>query len=693
MDINNTTISICSEELSLSSEALTAAKRFLSAVDDDGDEPAVKALVQRCNAVQHLIDSNARKDDDNYWRLLVMTAADIRVVLIFIARQLAMLRSVDSESPTEEAARMAEEARHVYIPISHKLGLYRVKSEMEDLALKYTEHDAYYMIKEKLADTKSARDLYIEQFIGPLSERLTQAGLHFHIKGRTKSIHSIWQKMQKQQCEFEGIYDLFAIRVILDEKAMQPSVLPEQSQSTKNGKMNVLTSAHEKMLCWQAYSVVTDMYPPNIKRLRDWISVPKANGYESLHTTVKGPEQKWVEVQIRTERMDEVAERGVAAHWRYKGVAQGGNIDTWFNQLREEAEKGGITQQATPDSEVYVITPKGDIWNFPQGATVLDFAFRIHTNVGSRCTGAHIDGKMVSVKEQLQNGQHIDIITSNNQQPKQDWLHIVTTQRAKSKIRQALREQEAAFCQIAKEQLERRFKNKKVELVESRLAQTVQNMGFKETTAFYKQIAEGRLDIAEVIEHYLALSEKNEEHQSHNTLAAAYQMKDEKGERKEEKATKEERGARNDDTLLIGKQVKGVEYSLAKCCNPIYGDKVFGFLNSGGGVKIHRVNCPNAPELKEKYPYRIIKAQWGAHGDTQYSVLLRIVGKDSINVVNNITQHITKETDMTLRSINIDSHDGLFKGSFGIQTDDVSKLPALIRRLSAITGVVSVERG
>ena len=691
MDIINTTISICRDELSLAPEALTVAQCFLSSSEGDCDDPTVNELLHYCADVQKLIDGGARKNDDNYWRLLVMTAADIRVVLIFIARQLALLRGVDSENPTEEASSLAEEAKYIYIPIAHKLGLYRLKSEMEDLVLKYTEHEVYSMIKEKLAATKSMRNQYIEQFIGPLSARLTKAGLHFHVKGRTKSIHSIWQKMKKQQCEFEGIYDLFAIRIILEsgkfdkgEGGLENPIEQSSGIGEKRSGTEKSVLAEEKMLCWQAYSIVTDMYPPNTKRLRDWISVPKANGYESLHTTVRGPENKWVEVQIRTERMDEVAERGVAAHWRYKGVAQGGNIDTWFSQLRAEAESGEAMTQHSPDSEVYVITPKGDVWSFQKGATILDFAFRIHTNVGCKCTGARVNGKMVSVKEQLQNGQYIDIITSNSQQPKQDWLHIVTTSRAKSKIRQALREHEAAYSRIAKEQLERRFKNKKIDLVESRLAQVVKHLGFKETTAFYKQIAEEHLDIADVIECYVSLSEKYDDHQAHTTLASTYTEREDRKEEKEE---------RSSDSLLIGRQVKGVEYTLAKCCNPIYGDKVFGFLNSGGGVKIHRVNCPNAPELKEKYPYRIIKAQWGEHGDTQYSVSLRIVGKDSINVVNNITQHITKETNMNLRSINIDSHDGLFKGTFGLQTDDVTKLPSLIKKLKTISGVISVERG
>lgn len=404
----------------------------------------VARIVHGLIRIQKLYEKNPVIESENFRNLLLSFAEDMRVILIMIADRVNIMRQI-RDTPNKEAQHeVSEEASYLYAPLAHKLGLYTLKSELEDLSLKYLEHDAYYMIKEKLNATKQARDAYIDRFIGPVKARLEEAGLKFHIKGRTKSIHSIWQKMKKQQCGFEGIYDLFAIRIILDSPLEK-----------------------EKQQCWQVYSIITDMYQPNPKRLRDWLSVPKSNGYESLHITVLGPENKWVEVQIRTERMDDIAEHGLAAHWRYKGIKSGGQMDEWLANIRSALEAGDGLQvmdqfrmDLTPD-EIYAFTPKGDLFKFPAGATVLDFAYRIHSKIGNSCVGGRVNGKVVSMRQELHSGDSVEIITQSNQSPKRDWLNIVKTSKAKSKIRLALKETQAKEGLYAKELLERRFKNKR----------------------------------------------------------------------------------------------------------------------------------------------------------------------------------------------------------------------------------------
>ncbi len=664
-ELTNCTLTICEQEMAMAQEPLQVAEAFVRGETPADFSEEQRLMLLRCLDADAVELNNTKKDSENYWRLLVTTAADVRVIMILIARQLAMTQMLTQETDEKLKNTIAYDAGKIYAPIAHKLGLYKVKSMLEDLAMKSTEPEAYYHIKEKLSATKEARDTYIQQFITPLEKRLQEAGLHFYIKGRTKSIHSIWQKMKKQQCSFEGVYDLFAIRIILQS--------PEEHTTSKPSAQLL---QKEKIDCWQAYSIVTDMYVPNTRRLRDWISMPKSNGYESLHITVKAPDDKWVEVQIRTQRMDDIAERGVAAHWRYKGIAQAETIDSWFNAARMSDNDALIT----PSPEVYVITPKGDIWNFPNGATVLDFAYRIHTNVGNHCTGARINQKLVPVKQQLANGQHIDIITSNTQQPKHDWLNIVVTPRAKAKIRQTLKAMQVHNSQVAKEMLERRLKNRKIAIEEHTMAQVVKHLGFKETTEFYRHIVEGKLNVLDVIKLYTELQNDNDANDTTNTQHAdTYQLEDAPVKTAS-------------DELVIGRGVKGIDYTLAKCCTPIYGDDIFGFLTSGGGVKIHRNTCPNAQEMKRRYPYRIIKAHWGESNNNDFNVTLRIVGKDNIAVVNTISQVIMHDPHHSLRAINIDSNDGLFKGTLTVITDDISRLPALMRKLKTVNGVTSVDR-
>ena len=627
----------------------------------------VPRIIHGLQRIQQLYMKSPAVENENFRNLLISFAEDMRVILIMIADRVNLMRQIRDTEREEEKLRVSEEASYLYAPLAHKLGLYKLKSELEDLSLKYLEHDAYYMIKEKLNATKRARDAYIERFIGPIDEKLRASGLRFHMKGRTKSIHSIWQKMKKQKCGFEGIYDLFAIRIIIDAPADK-----------------------EKMQCWQAFSIITDMYQPNPKRMRDWLSVPKSNGYESLHITVLGPENKWVEVQIRSERMDEVAERGLAAHWRYKGVKGESGIDEWLNNIRAALESNDDLQMMDQfkmdlyEDEVFVFTPKGDLLKFPKGATVLDFAYHIHSNVGNHCVGGRINGRMVPVREPLRSGDTVEILTSNNQKPKQDWLGIVKSSRAKSKIRLALKETQVKDGLFAKEMLERRFKNRKVEMEESVMSHLIHKLGFKETRDFYKQLADEKLDPNEVIEKYVELRDYLNGNAPQAPVRSAEEFS--------YTAPEEELVRHNDDVLVIDQHLKGIDYQLAHCCNPIYGDKIFGFVTVNGGIKVHRADCPNAPELRRRFGYRMVRAKWSGKGSSQYAITLRVVGNDDIGIVSNITNIISKEEKIVMRSINIDSHDGLFGGILVVQIDDTTRLEALIKKLRTVKGVKQVER-
>lgn len=632
-----------------------------------GDD--VAAIVHGLARISELYEKNPIVENENFRQLLLSFAEDMRVILIVIASRVCIMRNIKESENDEARRRVATEAAYLYAPLAHKLGLYKLKSELEDLSLKYLEHDAYYHIKEKLNATKKSRDAYIERFIGPIDEKLKDAGLKYHMKGRTKSIHSIWQKMKKQHCPFEGVYDLFAIRIILDSPLDR-----------------------EKQDCWQVFSIITDMYQPNPKRMRDWLSIPKSNGYESLHITVLGPEGKWVEVQIRTERMDEIAERGLAAHWRYKGVKGGeAGVEAWLQNIRSALEAGDDMQLMDQfkmdlyEDEVFVFTPKGDLFKLPLGATVLDFAYAIHTKVGNKCTGGRIGGKMVTLRHVLQSGDQVEIMTHVNQVPKQDWLSVAKTSRARAKIRQALKEMAATQAAYAKEELERKFKNRKIDIEEATLMHTMHRLGYRVVTEFYKALADGVIDINQVMEAYLMQQryERGElpsQQQTHSADSFQLQQNDEQVQHK------------GGDVMVIDKNLRGIDYTLAKCCHPVYGDEVFGFLTAGGGVKIHRKDCPNAPALYQRYGYRIIDARWAGKGGSQYAVTLRVVGQDDLGIVNNITSIISKEEKILLRSISIDSDDGLFSGTLTIMLEDTSRLKQLIQKLEGVKGVKGVSR-
>lgn len=623
-------------------------------------------ILRGLRKVNQFSDKKNAVESENYIKLLLSIAEDIRVVFIMIAQQLQRMRDAKESAPSRKLD-LSVESTYLYAPLAHRLGLYTIKSELEDLSLKYTDREQYDFIAHKLNETKRSRDRYISEFIGPVKERLEMTGLKCDIKGRTKSIHSIQNKLKKQKIEFENIYDLFAIRVILD-------VPPEQ----------------EKAQCWQVYSIITDMYQPNPKRLKDWLSIPKSNGYESLHITVMGPDGRWVEVQIRSKRMDEIAERGLAAHWKYKGVKGETTLDSWLSSLRESLEDSdtNLSQKLTDfkldlyDEEIFVFTPKGDLFKLPKGATVLDFAFAIHSNLGSTCVSGRVNGKNVPIRHMLKSGDQVAVNTSSHQTAKQDWLSFVVTSKARTKIRQLLKEEASKQVDIAKETLSRRMKNRKIEVEEAHLMQLIKKLRYKTVTDFYADIASEKIDVNWVIDRYLELENKETESKESHTAVSA-------GEFTLKRPSPETGGS---DELIIDQNLTGIDYRLAKCCNPIFGDDIFGFVSSQG-IKIHRVNCPNAHDLFSRFGYRILKARWsGKTSSSSYTIVLRVIGNDQLNIVANLMSIISKEEGIQMRSITIDSNDGLFQGNIAVMLGDTSMLDQLIKKLKAVKGVKSVSR-
>lgn len=626
----------------------------------------VTLIIQRLLKTSDLYARNTAVNSENFHHLLFSFAEDVRVILIMIADRLCLMR-LGKQLKEDDRLRLATEASYLYAPLAHRLGLYTIKSELEDLSLKYTDPKQYDFIKKKLNETKRSRDIYIAEFIAPIKKKLQETGLQFDIKGRTKSIHSINNKLKKQKIEFEGIYDLFAIRVVLDTPLEK-----------------------ERSECWQVYSIITDMYQPNPNRMKDWISIPKTNGYESLHITVMGPQNKWVEVQIRTRRMDEIAERGLAAHWKYKGVKAESGLDEFLNTVRaalEEKENNplDLMQDFKMDlykDEIYVFTPTGELIKLAKGATVLDFAFAIHSKLGCKCVSAKVNEKNVPIKYVLNNGDTVSVITSPAQTPKRDWLNIVVTSKARVKIKQALREETAKAVDFAKEMLQRRFKNRKIEMEEPHLMRYIKKKGFKTVTDFYIEIAEERLDPNNVIDEYQEFVRKETETNDRSETRSAGEYIT---------TTEVEEISTNKDVLVIDKNLTGIEYKLAKCCNPIYGDEVFGFVSTQG-IKIHRMDCPNAQEMFSRFGYRIIRAKWSGKGDNGYVVTLRVVGRDDIAIVTNITSVIGKENGVTLRSLNIDSVDGIFQGNFAVLVRDTNSLNMLVKKIKSVKGVKTVDR-
>lgn len=635
-----------------------------------GDD--VARMINGLIKVSELYKRTATVQNENFRNLLLTFAEDIRVIILMIVDRFVLMRAINHHPDQDSVKQVALEANYLYAPLAHRLGLYQIKSALEDMSLKYNNRDIYTRIARKLNETKASREAYIADFIAPVKEKLTEMGLKFDIKGRTKSIYSIWNKMKKQKNDLEGIYDLFAIRIIIDSEPVK-----------------------EKSDCWLAFSVVTDMFTPNPARMKDWISIPKSNGYESLHTTVRGPEGKWVEVQIRTRRMDLIAEKGLAAHWKYKGIRSEGNLDAWMNNVRdilETADNGPMElmrnmRMDVYDKEVFVFTPKGDLFNLPMGASVLDMAFAIHTGLGVICTGARVNGKNQKINYKLQSGDTVEILTSQSQQPKHDWLNFVVTSKARNKIRISLKEAEARGGEIGKELLQRRCKNRKVEIDEAAVSRICKKLAYKTLTDFYIDIASGKLDVNNVIETHIQLERKATEG-TERISADSFVMHPQGAEEGLSSGD-----SSSSDVVVIGQGIKGVNYRLAKCCNPIYGDDVFGFVSATDGIiKIHRTDCPNSRNIKERYPYRIIKTAWSGKIGAQFGATIRIVGRDDIGIVTNITSIINKEKDTTLRNISIESHDGIFNGFVVVGVNDQASLTTLIRKLRTVKGVKEVQR-
>lgn len=625
----------------------------------------VESIVKGLQKASELNSKEQSYESENFRKLLLTLVEDIRVVIILICNQLYNMRQI---SVYEEDIRikLAKESSFLYAPLAHRLGLYRIKSELEDLSLKQTNLKIYKEIAHKLKETKSSRDLYIQSFIEPLKEKLEKSGFKFSIKGRTKSIYSIWNKMRKQNTAFENIYDLFAIRIILDS----PAEL-EHSE------------------CWQVYSIITDMYQPNPKRLRDWLSIPKSNGYESLHITVMGPEGKWVEVQIRTVRMDEVAEKGFAAHFKYKGIKGEAGLDSWLANVRELLENPSDNDMERMDDfklnlynkEIFVFTPKGDLQQMPKGATLLDFAFLIHSNIGCRCIGGKVNGKNVSLRYLLNNGDQVEVLTAANQTPKKEWLNFVQTTKAKTRIRQFLREQEATNMALGKELLKRRLKNWKLEYDEAIVFKIAKKFGFKNIHEFYQCLAEDKIEVSRLKDIYILIRDKDNLVQEEQKSTEGFEHK-----------TELESISLKEDVLVIDNHLQGIQYNLARCCNPIYGDDIFGFVSVSGGIKIHKTDCPNAPQMMSRFGYRFIKARWAGKSGSQYSCTLKVIGNDDIGIVTNITSLIQKESNVALRSISVDSADGFFHGHLTILISDNKVLENIIKKIKTIKGVKSVER-
>ncbi len=598
---------------------------------------------------------------ENFRKLLLSLADDVRVILIKLVERLEYMRNLDS-APEKERLPLASETYFLYAPLAHRLGFYNIKSEMEDLAVRYMEPEQYNYVECRLKQTTASRNKLIKEFSVPLSEKLEKQGFRFAIKSRTKSIHSIMLKMKKQGVDFDEVYDLFAVRIIIESDP-----------------------ANEKSDCWRVYSIVTDLYQPNPSRLRDWISVPKSNGYESLHTTVVGPRGKWVEVQIRSAKMDEIAEKGLAAHFKYKGIKGEGGLDAWLTRMREILESSEKEDKAFLDQvrsglytdEVFVFTPKGDLRQLPAGSTVLDFAFDIHTAVGASCVGAKVNGKNVTIKYVLQNGDHVSIIRSKSQKPKQDWLSFVITSKAKTKIKMALNAEKTKAAAEGKEMLMRRLKNWKIAYGDAVIQKLINIYNLKTSQDLYSSIESGRIDLLNIKE--VLLKEEIEE-PAGQTAALP------------EKETKDIPGTQYSDFLIIEDRVEGLDYKLSKCCNPVFGDSIFGFVTISEGIKIHRTGCPNAHYMISRYPYRVVVARWTKTKSTpSFTATIKISGVEDIGIVNKIAD-IIAAYNVNIRNFSYNMDEGIFEGLLNILVPNNDVLYGIIRKIHSIKGVLKATR-
>lgn len=603
---------------------------------------------------------------ENFRRLLMTLSGDLRVVLIKIADRLVDMRNL-SELPAELQAKYATETSYLYAPLAHRMGIYNIKSELEDLSLKYLRPDDYNIIVRKLEETTEERKKFVSEFVKPIEAKLKLKDFKFEMKARTKSVYSIWNKMKKTRVSFEEVYDLFAIRVILDSQ-------PE----------------NEKSDCWQVYSIVTEEYQPNTERMRDWVSIPKSNGYESLHTTVMGPHGKWVEVQIRTVRMNEVAEKGMAAHWKYKGGKGNDDLDKWLANIREilenpDGDPNTLVEEFKTniyDDELFIFTPRGDLRKLPTGSTILDFAYDIHSDLGDKCVGGKVNGRKVSIKQKLKNGDQVSIETSNNQKPKLDWLEFVITSKAKNRIKSSLNEYRKREAENGKEIVKRKFKNWKIEYTDEVIRKLLGELKFKTAQDLYYALAIGQIEALE-LKNIIRDKETDES-----------KAKDILGELLPKKVIDHLAFDNNDEFLVIDNNLKNVNYKLARCCNPIFGDDIFGFITIREGIKVHREACPNAAQMRERYPYRFIKTRWRDTKQTNaFQATIHMVGLDRQGIVGDISYIIAKDVGVQMRSINIDSKNGEFQGLLRVFVNNIEHLDFLMHKLKNIKDIHHVSRG
>jgi GTP pyrophosphokinase len=629
--------------------------------------PKVAKIIDGLTKISGVFDQGTSEQAENFRKMLLTLSDDVRVILIKLADRLHNMRTLAS-MPKNKQLKVASETMYIYAPLAHRLGLYSIKTELEDLWLKYTETDQYHEISRKIVDTKEARDKVVNRFIRPLRKELKEQELDFEIKGRTKSIYSIWNKMRNQNIPFEEVYDLFAVRIILNSD-----------------------QENEKADCWKVYSIVTDFYQPNPDRLRDWISTPKGNGYESLHTTVMSSPGKWVEVQIRTKRMDDIAEKGYAAHWKYKdnaGNGQSSGLEHWISGVREMLEQSNSTAIEFVDDfrsnlfheEVFVFTPKGELKTLPHGATALDFAFEIHTEIGARCLGAKVNQRLVPLNHLLKNGDQVEVLTSKKQKPSEDWLRFVVTSKARSKIKDALKEERKAAAGEGKEIVKRKLRQMKLKLNNETVEQLRAYFDERTVLDFYYKVGKGIIEPRE-IKHF-------KEARSNIPRDPAERIEDEASFKKQIAKVRENQS----DMLLIGEDMDVVDYRLAKCCNPIPGDEVFGFVTVNEGIKIHRTSCPNAPELLSNYGYRVVKAKWSSQMDNAFLTDLKIIGTDRLGLINDVTNIISGELNVNMRSMAIATDQGIFEGKITLYVQDTRHLEVMIRKLQKVKGVVKVTR-
>ena len=666
---------ICVEEIGLGTTSIVSA--LLHDVVEDTEleiedierhfGKKVARIIDGLTKISGAFDYGTSQQAENFRKMLLTLSDDVRVILVKLADRLHNMRTLDS-MPRHKQIRVSSETIYLYAPLAHRLGLYSIKSELEDLYLKYSEPEKYKEIVDKISTSKGARDRFVRNFINPIQKELNKRSFSFTIKGRPKSIFSVWNKMTSQEIPFEKVYDLFAIRIILD--------LPHEM---------------EKAGCWQVYSIVTDYYQPNPDRLRDWISTPKSNGYESLHTTVMSKTGTWVEVQIRTQRMDEIAEKGYAAHWKYKGTESGSaesGLEAWISRVREILEHENVSaiefvddfKHSLFNEEIFVFTPKGELKKLPGNATALDFAFEIHSEIGTKCIGAKVNQKLVPINHKLKTGDQVEILTSNKQKPNEGWLKFVVTSKGRTRIKDELKEQKKSAATEGKEIVRRKLKQAKLELNSENLDRLLNKYNLRSALDFYYLVGKGKIDPKDIKK----LKEPEEKQKKHPTQRI---QDTESFQRKIKEITGEKR-----DLLLIGEDMDIVDYSLSPCCNPIPGDDVFGFVSTHEGIKIHRVSCPNATELLSKHGHRVVKAKWASQTEVSFLAGLRIRGTDRVGMMNDVTRIISNELKVNMRSVSIESDNGIFEGSIQLYIQDTHHLEILARKLEAIDGIEEVAR-